>query len=239
MTPPPGGAREARPCRPSRNDKFQTNRRAHDSRSSTHSGLPGDCAQRREDHFRYFGRFRRSHTVQGHLHWLAACADEHVHSGWHQSSRRHWAALEPPPHPSCVPVFIASDSEGYFGHECPNCGKYWRSGTLVRVCPYCRGHGEAFQFLTPAHLAYVRHYARTLFNGVKATQPGQSNQVSMARLFLNHNFIIPAQANRRDSSVSAVRWITISGADMDFAHAADGETTSQTFKRRSTSFERT
>jgi hypothetical protein len=75
----------------------------------------------------------------------------------------------PPPHPSCVPVFIASDSEGYFGHECPDCGKYWRSGTLVRVCPYCRGHGEAFQFLTPAHLAYVRHYVRTLFNGVKGT----------------------------------------------------------------------
>jgi len=85
----------------------------------------------------------------------------------------------PPPHPSCIPVFIASDSEGYFGHECPDCGKYWRSGTLVRVCPYCRGHGEAFQFLTPAHLAYVRHYARTLFNGVKATQPGQSNQVTI------------------------------------------------------------
>ena len=145
----------------------------------------------------------------------------------------------PPPHPSCLPVFLASDSEGYFGHECPNCGKYWRSGTLVRVCPYCRAQGEASDFLKPAHLAYVRHYARTLFNGVKATQPGQSNQVSMARLFLNHNFIIPAQANRRDSSVSAVRWITISGADMDFAHAADGETTSQTFKRRSKSFERT
>jgi len=85
----------------------------------------------------------------------------------------------PAPHPSCLPVFIASDSEGYFGHQCPDCGKYWRSGTLVRVCPYCRGHGEAFQFLTPAHLAYVRHYVRTLFNGVKATQPGQSNQVTI------------------------------------------------------------
>ena len=85
----------------------------------------------------------------------------------------------PPPHPSCLPVFLASDSEGYFGHECPNCGKYWRSGTLVRVCPYCRAQGEASDFLTPAHLAYIRHYARTLFNGVKATQPGQSNQVTI------------------------------------------------------------
>jgi hypothetical protein len=85
----------------------------------------------------------------------------------------------PPPHPSCLPVFITSDSEGYFGHECPDCGKYWRSGTLVRICPYCRGHGEAFQFLTRAHLAYVRHYARTLLDGMVATQPGQSNQVTI------------------------------------------------------------
>src|SRR5262249_20327412 len=75
--------------------------------------------------------------------------------------------------------FIASDSEGYFGHECPHCGKYWRSGTLVRVCSYCGRHGEAFQFLTPAHLAYVRHYARTLVDGMAATQPGQSNQVTI------------------------------------------------------------
>ena len=85
----------------------------------------------------------------------------------------------PAPHPSCLPVFIASDSEGYFGHQCPDCGKYWRSGTLVRVCPYCLGHGEAFEFLTPAHLAYVKHYARTLYDGVRATQPGQSNQVTI------------------------------------------------------------
>src|SRR4051794_16044933 len=32
----------------------------------------------------------------------------------------------PAPYSSCIPVFIASDSEGFFGHQCPNCGKYWR-----------------------------------------------------------------------------------------------------------------
>jgi hypothetical protein len=85
----------------------------------------------------------------------------------------------PPPHRSCIPVFIASDSEGYFGHQCPDCGKYWRSGTLVRICPYCRGRGEAFQFLTPAHLAYVTHYARVLIDGMHATKPGESSQVTI------------------------------------------------------------
>jgi hypothetical protein len=84
-----------------------------------------------------------------------------------------------PPYPSCIPVFIASDSEGFFGHQCPDCGKYWRSGTLVRVCPYCRGGGEAFQFLTPAHLAYVTHYTRVLINGMRATEAGQSSKVTI------------------------------------------------------------
>src|SRR5262249_50075475 len=59
---------------------------------------------------------------------------------------------------------------------------------------------------------------------------------SMEPVSPNQTSIILAQANRRDSSVSAVRWLTISGADMDFAHAADGGTTSQTLQGRSKSF---
>jgi hypothetical protein len=39
--------------------------------------------------------------------------------------------------------------------------------------------GKAFQFLTQAHFAYVRHYARTLLDGMGATAPGQSNQVTI------------------------------------------------------------
>jgi hypothetical protein len=33
----------------------------------------------------------------------------------------------PPPVPGCFPVFIASDSQGKFGHHCPHCNGYWRS----------------------------------------------------------------------------------------------------------------
>lgn len=86
-------------------------------------------------------------------------------------------AWNPPPDASCIPVMIASDSEGYFGHQCPDCGKYWRSGTLVRICPYCGTRGETFHFLTPGHLIYVKHYTSMLMDGMNATAPGQSSQV--------------------------------------------------------------
>ncbi len=35
--------------------------------------------------------------------------------------------FNPPPFPGCLAIFVASDSEGRFGHECPHCGGYWRS----------------------------------------------------------------------------------------------------------------
>ena len=58
----------------------------------------------------------------------------------------------------------------------------------------------------------------------------------MEPLSPNQTSIILAQANRRDSSVSTVRRPTISGADMDFAHAAGGGTTWQTCDRESKAF---
>jgi hypothetical protein len=39
----------------------------------------------------------------------------------------------PPPHRSCIPVFIASDSEGLFGHECPDCGNQQKPRTGLSV----------------------------------------------------------------------------------------------------------
>ena len=42
----------------------------------------------------------------------------------------------PPPIYSYFPVFIASDSQGKFGHQCPKCRGYWLAGSGT-VCPYC------------------------------------------------------------------------------------------------------
>jgi len=89
------------------------------------------------------------------------------------------APWNPPPDPSCIAVMISSDTEGFFGHQCPACDGYWRSDTHARICPYCRAEGESFEFLTPAHLSYVRHYIATLQEGLGGLTPGQASQIEI------------------------------------------------------------
>ena len=61
-----------------------------------------------------------------------------------------------PPFPGCIPVFIGSDSEGKFGHHCPRCEGYWRSGPWPNICPYCGIEGEGHQFLSKfSHLLQI------------------------------------------------------------------------------------
>ena len=140
----------------------------------------------------------------------------------------------------------SSDSEGYFGHQCSECGKYWRSRTQVRICPYCGVRGGAFQFLTQAHLSYVKHYAHTLLEALSAAQSDQSVTIDLDATSSmepmtspSPNFTIPAQAIRRALPAYAVRQPMISVADTDFARTAAGEITLQIFERRSKPFERT
>jgi hypothetical protein len=81
--------------------------------------------------------------------------------------------LTPPPFPGCFPVFIASDSEGKFGHNCPNCGSYWRSGPWPNICPYCAMRAAGFQFLAEAQQRYVRQYCEVLASSLASTQDGE------------------------------------------------------------------
>jgi hypothetical protein len=67
-----------------------------------------------------------------------------------------------PPLPDALPVYIVGDSEGRFGHNCPCCGGYWRSGPWPNVCPYCAVMVPSHQFLSQAQLRYVRHYCAIL-----------------------------------------------------------------------------
>ena len=78
-----------------------------------------------------------------------------------------------PPLPGCVPVLIVSDSEGYFGHNCPGCGAYWRSEPWPRFCPYCRECLEPHQALSQAQLRYVQHYCHVLMGALDSTDDGQ------------------------------------------------------------------
>ena len=68
------------------------------------------------------------------------------------------AAADPAPHNDCVPILVASDSEGLFGHVCPSCSGYWRSGPFASYCPYCRSAFSPEQCLSVAQIRYSQHY---------------------------------------------------------------------------------
>lgn len=62
----------------------------------------------------------------------------------------------PPPIPNCYPVFVSSDSEGRFGHQCPSCNGYWRSEGGVSICPYCGTRADRHMLLTCLAASTVR-----------------------------------------------------------------------------------
>ena len=69
---------------------------------------------------------------------------------------------ETPPLPDCFPVFVVSDSEGYFGHNCPQCNGYWRSDPNPNCCPYCGVLLESYKFLSKAQHLFISHYCKVL-----------------------------------------------------------------------------
>jgi hypothetical protein len=79
----------------------------------------------------------------------------------------------PPPFAGCYPVMIQSDSQGYFGHHCPGCGGYWRSGPWPSVCPYCNLHADGYQFLSKAQLKFVKHYCTVLMDAIDEIETGE------------------------------------------------------------------
>ena len=64
-----------------------------------------------------------------------------------------------PPQAHGYTVFIASDSEGVFGHQCPRCRGYWRSSGAPAewpmTCPYCALRTGTHNFRTDAQRKYV------------------------------------------------------------------------------------
>lgn len=78
----------------------------------------------------------------------------------------------PAPVPECVPVFIASDSQGMFGHRCPRCRGYWRSkGAPSRwemTCPYCGYKDATHGFLTQGQQTYVEEFCRLVSDALDA-----------------------------------------------------------------------
>ncbi|MCK4787408.1 MAG: hypothetical protein KAV87_26860 [Desulfobacteraceae bacterium] len=78
--------------------------------------------------------------------------------------------MNPMPMPGCFPVLIACDSQGMFGHNCPECNGYWRSGPWPNVCPYCATIAPSYQFLSEAQLRYVKHYCNVLSDALESVE---------------------------------------------------------------------
>lgn len=86
-------------------------------------------------------------------------------------------AWNPPPFSGCLSVFLASDSHGKFGHECPQCKGYWRSsGPAARwpmTCTYCGLRASAHEFLTKGQRAYVDACCRLIGDAMDAGEDGE------------------------------------------------------------------
>jgi hypothetical protein len=84
------------------------------------------------------------------------------------------SGIPAPPLPGCLPVYIVGDSEGRFGHHCPRCGEYWRSGPWPNVCPYCAVVVQSHNFLSEAQRHYVQRYCALLHHWLVAKGPEEA-----------------------------------------------------------------
>jgi hypothetical protein len=84
----------------------------------------------------------------------------------------------PPPYPNCIPVFIGSDSEGYYGHHCPRCKAYWRSGPWPNLCPYCHAKARSYLFLSQAQRRYIERYCEVYLDALYA-EDGEKFEINM------------------------------------------------------------
>ena len=78
----------------------------------------------------------------------------------------------PPSVPGCYQVFIGSDSEGLYGHQCHRCNGYWRS-QFAQFCPYCGLRASVCDFMTEGQLSYVRQWCAAMDQALMTEVGGQ------------------------------------------------------------------
>jgi len=87
----------------------------------------------------------------------------------------------PPPFPNCIPVLMASDSHGKFGHECPKCHKHFRTDNIPAAfpltCPYCGLRTKSYHYLTPPQKSYIRHYVGVWVKGCEDVSPDSTSEI--------------------------------------------------------------
>ncbi|MDO8663073.1 MAG: hypothetical protein Q7K98_07670 [Candidatus Omnitrophota bacterium] len=87
-------------------------------------------------------------------------------------------AWNPAPVPGSLSIFIASDTQSMFGHQCQRCGGYWRSrSSPVRwqmTCPYCGLRAESHAFLTEGQLKYAKACCELIEQALSSDKDGES-----------------------------------------------------------------
>lgn len=82
------------------------------------------------------------------------------------------------PLPSGLPIYIASDSEGMFGHQCRRCNGYWRSKCFSSqwktTCPYCGYRAESHTFLTEGQIKYANECCKLIMQALSSDKDGES-----------------------------------------------------------------
>lgn len=76
-----------------------------------------------------------------------------------------------------ISVFVASDREGMYGHECPRCSGYWRNKAVPHqwplTCPYCRLRASTHQFLTKGQQRFVEKCCQQVVEALEAEDDGE------------------------------------------------------------------
>jgi len=82
-------------------------------------------------------------------------------------------SIPPPSVPGAWLVMVCSDSTGHFGHHCPRCNGYWRSGPWPALCPYCRFEApSAVAFLSDAQERFVFEYCQRMNEVLDSEEDG-------------------------------------------------------------------
>ncbi len=80
-----------------------------------------------------------------------------------------------------LPVYIVSDKEGFFGAECQECGKYFRTSRFneITTCPYCGAKSSFLSFLTSNQKKYIEAY---VIKFLELFQSGKSGEIDFDSL---------------------------------------------------------
>lgn len=85
--------------------------------------------------------------------------------------------FNPAPHPECFIIFVASDAQGFFGHECPVCEGYWRSEAAIArwdtTCPYCGLRDGAHRFMTPGQRRFIEALCMRTIKAFQSEKDGE------------------------------------------------------------------